>query len=58
MSAKVVCIPPTDCFNAAILDRVFPNELKLANVVPVFKKWDSTIKDNYRLIKGFWKNAF
>ena len=50
MSAKVVCVPLTDCFNAAILDGVFPNELKLANVVPVFKKGDSTIKDNYRPI--------
>ena len=50
MSAKVVCVPLTDCFNAAILDGVFPNELKLANVVPIFKKGDSTIKDNYRPI--------
>ena len=50
MAAKLVSIPLTDCFNAALLDGVFPDELKLANVVPVFKKGDSSKKGNYRPI--------
>ena len=50
MAAKVICAPLTDCFNAAIFDGVFPDELKLANVVPVFKKGDATSKVNYRPI--------
>ena len=50
MAAKVICAPLTDCFNAAIFDGVFPDEPKLANVVPVFKKSDATSKVNYRPI--------
>ena len=50
MAAKLVSIPLTDCFNAALLDGVFPDELKLANVVSVFKKGDSSKKGNYRPI--------
>ena len=50
IAAKVICTPLTDCFNVAISDGVFPDELKLANVVPVFKKGDSTVKANYRPI--------
>ena len=50
IAAKVVCTPLTDCFNVALLDGVFPDELKLASVVPVFKKGDSLNKSNYRPI--------
>ena len=50
VAAKVVCTPLTDCFNAALLDGIFPDELKLARVVPVFKKGDESNKANYRPI--------
>ena len=40
----------TDCINASINDCVFPAPLKLADVVPVFKKDDKTNKNNYRPI--------
>ena len=49
-AAKVICSPLTDCFNSAILDGVFPSELKLARVIPVFKDGDEFDKTNYRPI--------
>jgi hypothetical protein len=50
LAAKVNLNQLTDCFNAAIFENIFPNELKLGDVSPVFKKDDSTDKDNYRPI--------
>ena len=40
----------TDCINCCINDGVFPNELKLADVIPVHKGNESTCKENYRPI--------
>ena len=50
IAANVICVPLTDCFNAALHNGIFPDELKLADVVPVLKKGDTTSKVNYRPI--------
>ena len=42
-------VPLTDS-NSAILSDVFPDELKLANVTPLYKKSDREDKTNYRPI--------
>ena len=39
-----------NCFNNSIKEGVFPDKLKLAEVIPVHKKHDSTDKSNYRPI--------
>ena len=48
--AKEICIPLTNCINSEILNRQFPSELKMANVIPIFKKDDPFEKTNYRPI--------
>ena len=48
--AKECSVPLTDCFNNCILDGVFPTELKLAHVIPVFKSGEASSKLNYRPI--------
>ena len=48
--AQDICIPLTDCINSAILNGVFPDELKLADVTPLYKKSDPEDKANYRPI--------
>ena len=48
--AKEISIPLTDCINTAILNGKFPDELKLADVFPVFKKENVFDKANYRPI--------
>ena len=50
MIARHICVLLTDCINSAILNGVFPGELKLANVTPFYKKSDPEDKTNYRLI--------
>ena len=50
IAAQECCIPLTDCINACINDGVFPDELKLADVIPVHKGDESTCKENYRPI--------
>lgn len=45
------CVPLTDCFNNCLNDGSFPNELKLAEVIPVFKTGgDPCDKTDYRPI--------
>ena len=44
--AKEICIPLTDCINSAILNGKFPSELKMADVIPIFKKDDTFEKAN------------
>ena len=48
--ARDICVPLTDCINSAILNGVFPDELKLAVVTPLYKKSDPEDKTNYRPI--------
>ena len=38
------------CVNSSLKSGVFPSELKLARVVPIFKDGDSSDLTNYRLI--------
>ena len=45
-----ICVPLTDRINSAILNGVFPDELKLADVTPLYKKRYPEDKRNYRLI--------
>lgn len=50
LAAEECCVPLTDCINALINDGVFPDELKLADVIPVHKRDETTCKENYRPI--------
>ena len=43
-------IPLTHISNLSFQTGVFPAELKIANVVPLFKSGDETIFTNYRLV--------
>ena len=45
---KEICIPLTDCIHSAVLNGKFPSELKMADVIPIFKKGDPFKKANYR----------
>ena len=46
-----ICAPIlTDIFNDCIKNGRFANELKLADITPIFKSVDSTAKKNYRPI--------
>ena len=45
--ARDICVPLADCINLAILNAVFPDELKLADVTPLYKKSDPEDKTNY-----------
>ena len=47
---EIICPYLTDCINSAIFDCKFPNELKEADLSPVFKNDDSTFKGNFRPI--------
>ena len=48
--AKEIYIPLTDCINSAILNGKFTSELKIADVIPIFKKDDPFERANYRPI--------
>ena len=48
--AKEICIPLTDCINSIILNGKFLSELKMADVIPIFKKDYPFEKANYRPI--------
>ena len=47
---KVLTPPLTNLFNTSVDQKFFPLDLKYANVSPLFKKVDSTNKENYRPI--------
>ena len=42
--------PLTLTINQLLMSGIFPDKLKLAKVIPLYKKGDSTITDNYRPI--------
>ena len=49
--AAVICSPLiARCVNSALSTGKFPNELKLANIIPIHKKGKSTLRKNYRPI--------
>ena len=48
--AREISVPLTDCINASVQEGKFLDELKLADIVPIFKKDDPSDKANYRLI--------
>ena len=42
--------PLTHCINRCLTEGIFPQTLKLAKVLPIFKKGDRSLMDNYRPI--------
>ena len=50
LAKKEILIPITNCINKCISIKYFPDELKVADVIPVFKKEDPNNKANYRPI--------
>ena len=42
--------PLAQLFNVSIENQIFPNDLKYANVTPIFKKYENVNKENYRPI--------
>ena len=49
-NCDICCVPLKDIINDCIDNSVFPDELKLADMTPIFKKVDPTIDKNYRNI--------
>ena len=49
-SISIVSLPLSELFNVSVEECTFPMDLKYANVAPIFKKGDSTNKENYRPI--------
>ena len=49
-SVTMLTPPITKLFNTSITECLFPSDLKYANVTPLYKKDDSTRKENYRPI--------
>jgi hypothetical protein len=49
-SVNVIKEPLTRLFNSSIKESHFPSDLKYANITPLFKKEDTTNKENYRPI--------
>ena len=50
LAKKEILIPVTKCINKCISIKSFPDELKVADVIPVFKKEHPNNKANYRPI--------
>ena len=58
LASKVNLIKLCDCINANINNKVFPNDLKLADITPAFKNDETINKVNYRpvsVLSGFSK---
>ena len=45
---SVIAAPLSHIFNLSVMNSVFPDILKIANVVPLFKKEDPVLFSNYR----------
>ena len=45
---SIIAAPLSHIFNLSVMDGVFPDILKIANVVPLFKKEDPMLFSNYR----------
>ena len=48
MSLPFICTPLTYISNLSLQEGVFPGELKIANVIPLFKSDDPELFNNYR----------
>ncbi len=48
LCADELCGPMTDMINSAIRNNVFPDDMKKADLAPLFKKLDDMLKENYR----------
>ena len=52
----------TNICNFSVTQGIFPSQLKIANVIPLYKSDDPMLFNNYRPVsvlcsfKGFWKN--
>ena len=54
----LIIAPLTDCLNSSINDGIFPQNMKLADITPIFKKYEKLHKKNYRgisLLSAFSK---
>ena len=50
IAKEEIAEPIRNCINSSISTGTFPDELKMADIVPVFKKQDPSDKANYRPI--------
>ena len=50
LAKREILIPITNCINKCISIKYLPDELKVSDVTPVFKKGDPNSKANYRPI--------
>ena len=50
LAKKEILIPITNCINKCISTKSFPDEWKVADVIPVYKKENPNDKANYRPI--------
>ena len=48
IGASVLCYPLQHLINKSVDSSVFPDALKNAEIIPVFKKGDNLLKENYR----------
>ena len=50
LANKQICKDLANCINECIKQNKFPNELKIADITPIFKKDDPLDKTSYRPI--------
>ena len=50
LSAEIIISPLTHIINLSLKHGTFPDKIKLAHVIPLFKKNDPTVCSNYRPI--------
>ena len=49
-SKNVICLPLTLIINQTLTSGIFPDTLKIAKIIPLFKKGDRNLLENYRPI--------